>query len=399
MRRGRIFIYLALIIILGLVAVFVLYQRYTIPATLEAQTEVAEPTPVVEFVDVVVVTQNTPRGKILDETVLTTVQLPKNEAVEGIFFNDLAAVVGRRAKFDLDSGIPLTSSMLVESAEELSAAGSLAALLIPRGKVAVSIPISRLSSVSYAPRPGDHVSVIVTLLMVGLDSEFQSETPNQVASVLSPGLGTAAVVGSGSGGERETSGSSLSGGEATENLTLRIIGGGGFAMIGRAELDPLFNELIYVVPSEAQRPRLVSQILLPDATVLQVGDFPLEEEEPATEAIPDVTGEAAQPEPQPVPPEEPAPENEIVPPDVITLIVSPQEAVTLNYLLYSGAQLTLALRATGDDTEIATEPATLQFLLDEYNIAVPAKLPYGLEPRLDELVPPVLERDRVVPEE
>ena len=65
------------------------------------------------------------------------------------------------------------------------------------------------------------------------------------------------------------------------------------------------------------------------------------------------------------------------PPDVITLVVNPQDAVTLNYLIFSGAQLTLALRGTGDDSIELTEAATLQFLLDQYNISVPAKLPYG----------------------
>jgi pilus assembly protein CpaB len=98
---------------------------------------------------------------------------------------------------------------------------------------------------------------------------------------------------------------------------------------------------------------------------------------------------------EPVP--EPAPDAPVVaekPPDVITLIVSPQEAVTLNYMLYSGAEMTLALRATGDDSLESTESATLQFVLDEYNITMPAKLPYGLEPRVNDLVLPGLTNDQ-----
>jgi len=83
--------------------------------------------------------------------------------------------------------------------------------------------------------------------------------------------------------------------------------------------------------------------------------------------------------------QEPAP---VAPPDLITIIVTPQDAVTLNYLLYSGAELTLALRASGDDSVISTEAATLQFMLDVYSIPVPAKLPYGTTPRIEELVPP-----------
>lgn len=373
MRRGRIFIYLALIIILGLVAVYVLYRRSTQAPTTESGVVMTEPTPVVEDIDVVVVTQNTPRGTILDETLLTTIQIPKNDAVSGMFFNDLAAVVGRRAKFDLDSGIPLTASMLVDSAEALSATGSVAALSIPRGKVAISIPINRLSSISYAPRPGDHVSVIVTMMFVDVDNEYQTILPNEVVTVEGP-------VSS----------------EEENIITLGLLKNEGVTFQGRTELDPLLNELLYVIPPEQQRGRLVSQTLLPDVTVLQVGDFALEKEEaPALEATPDEDTVV-----EPVPAPEPEPEavevvaEEISPPDVISLIVSPQDAVTLNYLLFSGAEMTLALRAADDDSITSTESATLQFLLDEYHISMPAKLPYGMEPRVDDPELPVLENDQ-----
>ena len=362
MRRGRIFIYLALIIILGLGAVFVFYQRNAqMPS--DADQAMSEPTPVIELVDVVVVTQAIPRGVLLEEAVLTTIRIPQTEDFEGMFFEDVGLVVGRRAKFNLDSGIPVTSSMLVESVEQLSATGSIAALLIPSGKVAVSIPITRLSSVSYAPRAGDYVSVIVTLMFMDVDSEFQTMLPNQVGGVSAPG----------GGGEE--------GGPVF--ITAQVMGASG--NLGRTVLDPLLNELMYIVPSESQRARLVSQTLLPYVMVLQVGDFPLDGSEEAPDDVA-VSEESDLVEPAPVTGEAPVVE-EIKPPDVITLIVSPQEAVTLNYLLYSGAELTLALRGNGDDTIAPTEAATLQFLLDEYNISVPAKLPYGLNPRLDDLTP------------
>jgi hypothetical protein len=69
--------------------------------------------------------------------------------------------------------------------------------------------------------------------------------------------------------------------------------------------------------------------------------------------------------------------------------------------LFSGAELTLALRAADDDSITATESATMQYLLDEYNITMPAKLPYGTEPRVDDLELPILENDVVeeVPQE
>ena len=70
-------------------------------------------------------------------------------------------------------------------------------------------------------------------------------------------------------------------------------------------------------------------------------------------------------------------------PDVITLIVSNQDAITLNYLMLAGANLNLVLRSAGDTELKNTEAVTLQFILDQYQIPNPAKLPYGMQPRMD----------------
>jgi len=67
--------------------------------------------------------------------------------------------------------------------------------------------------------------------------------------------------------------------------------------------------------------------------------------------------------------------------------------------VYSGSQLTLALRPSGDDTRVQTEATTLDFLLTQYNIPVPVKLPYGMQPRVDNLLPPMLPNDVEAPAE
>jgi pilus assembly protein CpaB len=122
-------------------------------------------------------------------------------------------------------------------------------------------------------------------------------------------------------------------------------------------------------------------MLLQDVVVLNVGDFPL----PGTEAAAE-----AEPTPTPVPEEGQAPPPTPVP-DVITLIVRPQDAVTLNFILlaqpHSAAQLSLALRGADDSSRENTLPVTLGFLLEQYQIPVPAKLPYSLNPRIDVLSP------------
>jgi pilus assembly protein CpaB len=165
------------------------------------------------------------------------------------------------------------------------------------------------------------------------------------------------------------------------------------SILGRTEIDPLLEQPFYVVPSEAQRPRLLSQTLIQDVIVLGVGNFPLKPKEAQTSlTLPGQETPTVEATPEAISPEAQAVE-QVSPPDVITLIVTPQDAVTLNYLMYSGAQLTLVLRGTGDDTRVQTEAATLDFLFKHYNMTVPVKLPYGLEPRVDDLALPSLPSD------
>ena len=357
MRRGRVFLYLSLILILLVAGGYLLYTNFLKPSSgpSDGTSEVVIP----DRVDIVVITQKAPRGTVLDETVLGLIPLPRDLVIAGMF-TDLAQVVGRQAKFDLDSGIPLTVNMLVDTAAQLSDAGSVASLSIPEGMVAKTIPINRLASVSYALRPGDRVVVIASMQFIDLDPEFQSILPNNTAVV----LGSSISLGADSGPPRLTSEIGTEGGAE-----------------GRAERDgELTEEKIYVVPSEPQRPRLATQIIIPSAVVLQVGDFDFEEE-----------GIAAIGEVQPVAPPvdgEAAPVVEEEPPDNITLIVSPQEAVNLTYLIDSGVDISLALRSAGDSTVIDTETATIQYFLDDYSIPLPAKLPYGLAPRVDTIPEP-----------
>jgi pilus assembly protein CpaB len=392
MRKGRIFFIIALILILGLGAVAIFYFRGLPSSTPETAGEVVE-APVVDMVGVIVVTQQTPRGYLLNETVLGTIDIPRDLLIEA-YFTDMGQVVGRQAKVDLESNMLLTRSMVVDSPDQLSATGSLAALSIPRGMVAISIPINRLTSVSYAPRPGDHVNVIATLLMLDLDTDFQTASPNRNAAVL--GAGPGVVIGA----ETETD-VSLDANTDLSKITGQTIGAGPSSVMGRTAIDPLLEQTLYVVPSEDQRPRLVSQTLLQDAIVLGVGDFPLTdevEEEPAsTQELPPLDEDPESLEGAEYTSEYPV-EGELVKeepklPDLITLVVSPQDAVTLNYLVYAGSQLTLVLRPSGDDTRVQTEATTLDFLLTQYNIPVPVKLPYGMEPRIDDLLPPKLPND------
>lgn len=367
MRLGRILILIALILIAILGGVFVFFQFI-------ATGQPAEEPVQVEMINIVIVQQPISRGGVITEEALGTIEYPRDQVVEGLF-TDLNAVVGKRAKFDLDPPIPITSGMVVDNIGEISEVGSDAALLIPQGMVAVSVPISRFSSVAYGVQVGDHVNVISTMLFVDLDTEFQTALPNNTSAVIAPG--PKVLIGA------ETEEGATAALQEADNLTAQIASGGSVSPQGRAELDPVLNQPFYLVPGEpTQRPRMVSQTLLQDIVVLHVGTF-LVDGEDVTLPAPPPTEEGEEPPPP-----------EVQPPDIITLIVTPQDAVTLNYLVYAGAELNLALRSGNDDSRVFTEAVTLQFLLDQYNIPVPVKTSFGIEPRLDVLTPPVLENDR-----
>jgi pilus assembly protein CpaB len=291
---------------------------------------------------------------VVEGSVLGMVPIPRDLYIQGMY-SDINAVEGRMAKFDLEAGIPLTEGMLADSAEQLSTTGSLAALSIPRGMVAVSVPIDRLASVSYALQPGDHVNVMVTLNVIDLDPDFQTALPNSAGTLIAPGVPPE---------------------QGNNYLTVRIEGGEATSVVGKGQALPVIGETIYAVPSEDQRPRMVSQALLQDAIVLHVGDFPQAGE---TAAANGRTTETVQAEGAPPPQDGEQAEARPLP-ETISLIVSPQDAITLNYLVNMGAELSLALRSAGDESRVATESVTLQFLLEKYNIAIPVKLPYGVEP-------------------
>jgi len=254
------------------------------------------------------------------------------------------------AKFPIDQGVVITSPMVGESALSIAIAGPQHAALIPPGMTAASIPASRLSLNAYGISDGAHVNVNACFLFVDLDPSFQSITPNNTATLTAAGVAK----------------------DALPVLTLSVGAGGGPQ--GRLELDPSLQQPWYYIPSEKQRPRPVCQTILQDVVVMKLGDF----------SLPTGGAAAAQQAQQAAPP-----------PDIVTLIVSPQDAVTLSYMIYTNAEISMTLRNPNDQSRLATEAATLQFLLSQYNIPVPAKLPYGMEPRIDALVAPSLPNDSV----
>ncbi len=382
MRRGRIFFILAFVLILGLVVVFVVWRL--LPRSSPTPTD-ATPTPIP--MQILYITQNVSKGARLDETMVATIDWPQGSKTPGMFEGgQLEEVKGRVVKYDLQAGMPLLDTMLLKQNEQIPTSGSPWALNIPPGMVAVSIPIDRITNVAYAPRAGDHVNVIASLMFIDVDTDFQTSLPNFT--------GIAVASGPPDPESKEplplTVGvSSLTQGGMTDPETGKPVPPSvmDIGIYGKAVIDPVLGQAVYLVPSEGQRPRIVSHMLMQDVVVLQVGDFPLT-------AAPDAAEQQAAPTPEGgVTEEQGNAPVQAVEPDVITLIVRPQDAVALNYIMLAKSQMaatiSLVLRSANDVSRENVLPVTLQFLMEQYQIPVPARLPYSLNPRIDQLNLPV----------
>ncbi len=347
MRRGRILIFLVLIVIVGLGLLALAWTQ------LGGGTG-AEPTQAV-FTEVFYAAQNIPQGTTITTEMLGKFSIPPENVAEVMFTaSEENSLVGQTARFTLDQGTLITSSMVGSGPVEIS--GPAWAVQIPSGMVAATIPTNRLSLVGYGVNDGAHVNVNACMIFVDVDPSFQTLLPNYT-SVLT---GTGFVEG------------------ALPVLSVAAITGEQPSRQGRIELDPTLQQPFYAVPSEAQRPRLVCQMILQDVVVMKLGNFGAQA--PSTD--PNVTPSAAQAQQQSAP-------------DIVTLMVNPQDSISLNYFVYSGAMLSMTLRNPNDTSRFAAESATLTSLLTQYNISLPSKLPYAAQPRIDVLIPPLLPNDTI----
>lgn len=361
MRRGRIFILLALILLLGAVAAYMVLTRLGGGGGGGPSAQATEGPSFGGEAQIVIAAQDISRGAVIPTDGVILSPFPADFVVETMI-TDLNQVVGKRARMDIARGVPVTERMVTEQSGDLLGTGSEASIAIPPGMTAITVPMDRFSGVAYALQDGDAVDVIISLLMVDIDPEFQSLLPDKTAILVSQ---TGEVL-TASGATNVDTGAEGTSASSPEPLPY-----------GRIDTEENTGQQLYLLPDGVQRPRLVSQRLITNATVLRVGEFPLEEEQPAAAATPAPAG--APPQQQQAQQAAQAPSK----PDVVTLIVQPQDALALKWALRAGADLTLTLRAPGDDTQIDTTSVTLQFLLDNYNISVPSKVPYGLEPRLE----------------
>jgi pilus assembly protein CpaB len=353
-RLRTILLVLILLLVIGAAVIFLL-PALTQPAPV-ATDGVASPVPVAvanniptptpqQFVDLVIAVQELPRGIVIPPNAVELRPWPLESApFNGI--TNLEDVVGRIARTDIFREQPILQNMVVDNLTNLARVGSDAAAILPSGLVAIAVPMDRLTSVGYGIQDGDRVDIIVSLLFVDVDEEFQSLLPNRV-TLISEDPETGQLV-----------------------LTTAIEG----------RVDPLGFANAVVGPSERQRPRLVTQRTIQDALVIHVGEFPPDGRivgvPPTPTPNPDAQQAASDGQATPVPtPTESRP-------DIVTLGVTPQDAVVLTHFIEARLPITFALRAASDTSRVPTDPVTLDYIMTEFNIQLPGRRPYSIEPAI-----------------
>lgn len=368
MQRGRLLIvvFLLLILVVGGGGAFLALSGVLVipgvnePPTPTAEVMTATPEPNVEIVAAVQVID---RGSKIQEGAVALIPWPKSMFSPGFMLTDTTEAINKRARYTLQRGEPIFSTMLVDSLQDLSPTGSDAAAQIPPGFVALSIPYQQKHGVDLAIRDGDHVSVIVSWALVDIDQNFQTILPNISMNVVPPASANA---------ETGAAGSLVA--SVIPLLPDPYVD----PYIGQVQTDPVSGRDFYQVPQENQRPRFVTQGIIQDAMVLHLGTF--YEEQPKVfvpTPTPDLSGTPTVPPPPTATPK---------PPESVTLVVSPQDALVLEFAKrladrYPGAvSITLALRSAGDTAVVPTESVTLQYMFDKFSITLPSKLQFGIAP-------------------
>jgi Flp pilus assembly protein CpaB len=344
---------LALLIFVVAGVVYIVFQY--LPSISSSGNSGKTPTPVVTTMNIVFVAQDIPAGTLITADSVTTGPWPSTYPLPGLV-TDKSQVVGKRARIDLRRGEPVFSSQLAENGASVSDTASALALKLQPGKVAIAVPLSRLSGVAYGIGNGDHIMVIASFMFINLDAQFQTDIPNHML---------------------------LCGIDNNNKVTCEEVSGGRVF-----KESPLSDALLatYYVPTEAQRPRLTSSILVQDSRVLSVGNANASGSSPVpvAAATPGAGASAS------------TPTQTLTPPDILVIEVSPEEAVAIDYLIRIKADLSYALRSAGDTTVFTIPSMDLKRLMDDFKIDLPPNLAYGTAPRVDQPFIPVLGNDVVV---
>ncbi len=322
------------------------------------------PTPEPQTMSIIIAARDIPRGSRLTAQDVTIMSWPLIESAPppygALVVGDeqgagLDQVEGRIARVDIIYEQPVLDFMITPGDEPMDLAdlGSDAALKVPQGLVAVAVPIQRLSAVAYALREGDHVDIMMSFSFIDIDEDFQTILPNQGLLFI----------------------------EDIESGEIDFLE----YPLGREEIGVLGQSII-VVPNGDQVSKKATQLIIDNAIVMHVGDWPLRDLNQPIVVTPEPVVEEEEPvevEEGEAPPSEPTPTPvpAIPVPDVITLAMSRQDALVLKYATEVGADIDYALRSALDDDieDIETDTVTLGYIVNFYNVTPPEKEEYALD--------------------
>jgi pilus assembly protein CpaB len=311
----------------------------------------------IPMAEIVIAVQDIPRGVRVDANTIALVPWPA-DAVPVNAITNTEDVIGLIARTDIYREQPILGNLVVPDFQSLATIGSDAALITPPNRLLVAVPMNRLTSVAYAIQPGDRVDIIASLLFVDVDQTFQSLEPNTFATFIVEEPATPGQLGS----------ISFSGDGLRGAFDSRLLPGVG-------------SVPVLVQPSEEPRPRLSVQRTVQDALVIWVGDFPADGKLFVPAATP--TPENPTPTPEGVAAgTEAAPTPIVIVPDIVTLAVSPQDAVVLTWYVEAKIPFTFAVRSAATTTLPQTDAVTLDYIMSRFNILVPEKFNYAIEPAI-----------------
>ncbi|RMG99795.1 MAG: hypothetical protein D6706_05005 [Chloroflexi bacterium] len=310
------------------------------------------------MVEVVVSLQTVPRGWQFTEAELTT-DLRLRDEVDSNVVTRVEDVVGKYARTDIFQGETITKDQLASDPTLVGVNDFGPSSLIPPGFVAQAVPMDRLSGVAYGLDEGDYIDILITFIFWKLDPEFQTFLQNSANFFL----------------------------ESVDdegNIQLIVYT---IDVFGRFEELPT-GDLAHISPSELQRPVAISMVIQ-NAKVIQVGAWqpvpPVAVATPTPEPVEVAEGEPtatpgfiAQAPPTPTP----------TPPDVLLVALSPQQQLLLKYALEANADIDFALRGVNDGQLYSVENVDLNYLLDRFNIEVPADFGFTVDNIIVTVTPP-----------
>jgi Flp pilus assembly protein CpaB len=334
MRRRRtfllVFLILVIILIIGVAALVMLggglgggiAPQEPLPTLSVPEFQ---PTPEIQTERIVVALQTIPRGMRIPPDAVEVREWPVDDNdYPADPVEELDDVVGMVARAEIPMHRPISAAKVKQV---YLGEGSEISLAIPRGKVAIAVPVMTLSAVANAIRPNDRVDVLVSFSIVEVDQDSQIRLPV-------------------------------------------VLVGGDDCLAG-------------CQPTGEQIPRLVSQYSVQNALVMGIGLWQgqqpdiesIQPSAPASEEAPSIpVAEGAEEAPPEQPSSVPQALTQVA---VVTLAVSPQDALVLKWAWESNASMDLVMRSAGDnDIYAQPEAVTLQYMVDRFQIALPPKLPH-----------------------